>query len=108
VYRVRGIDRPLIALGPNMFGLGARVTLASLVADKPAEAEVPASADPDPLDPALLPYLDWPLYLTMTCEHAWCSDTEDFRAISDRRTVRELLADVKRHAEAATHTVELE
>jgi hypothetical protein len=63
------------------------------------------------LDPALMPFLDWPLYFPddsvqcnkfPECGNRFCRDPDEgqvYIVTGRRMTVREFLADVKKHAE---------
>lgn len=66
----------------------------------------PVPEEPGELDPALVPYLDWPLYFpddSVGCDKPYCPhldrDDEGYLASARRLTVREFLADIKAHAE---------
>lgn len=80
--------------------------------DPVTETTEAAEQAPDPLDPSLLPYLDYPLYFrddggpfchVAGCRHYDCSDGWGDGSLhsSRRMTVREFLADVRAHAEYA-------
>jgi hypothetical protein len=72
---------------------------------------ITAAEKPYVLDPALMPYLDWPLYFPDDsvhcnrfphCKNRWCADPDEgavYIASGRRLTVREFLADIKAHAE---------
>jgi hypothetical protein len=73
-------------------------------------AAIPDDVEPEPLDPALAAYLDWPLGFTygVHCDKQDCtSGSCDARGSGmvtgrDFGTVRELLADIAAHAEEAS------
>ena len=72
---------------------------------------ITVSEKPYVLDPALMPFLDWPLYFPddsvhcdkfPACKNRWCRDEEwgqVYIASHRRLTVRDFLADIKAHAE---------
>ena len=72
-------------------------------------AAVPDDVEPEPLDPALAAYLDYPLYFHddgVSCNNQECpcygTDIGPYFIWKHRRqTVREFLAQVKKHAEEA-------
>jgi hypothetical protein len=72
-----------------------------------APADIPADEEPAPLDPALAAYLDYPLYFHddgVSCNKPECPCYGTgvgpyFIWTHRRQTVREFLAQVKKHAE---------